>query len=211
MLSKSTVIRGMNYNVSAKVNRIIGISVFLVGLIWLLLSQGCSTPGAGVVKPTAEGRAAAVNQTLDDCQEWLESHQAAIEGSLVIGGDLALNSLPPEERESVVAEMWAASIAFDTLATGKNVTVEQLNETMAVFAPRFNTKKLAPYRHVVVDAWGMVSVKLGAMFKSKVPETVQKATKLAVSYALLFSRAAQRVAARHSPGPPSEEAELLEE
>lgn len=174
--------------------RAVAAVVMAVTLVWMMAMQGCVTTGSNV-SPEAK------IQSLENCQAWLEDHQAVIEQSLVIAGNIAISAVPEEDRDDNVKQMKAISRAFNAIATGQFTTVDKLDPLLTQYAPEYASKTYAPYRRAVVDAWGLVDIKLKQLFNSKIPEQQRKATELALQWALVFSRAAERVADDNTSAP----------
>lgn len=120
---------------------------------------------------------------------WLEKNKDSVREALKIAGRKAMEyGVSPDERKEIANQMWAASTAFNSLATGKDVTAEQVRQTLIQFSA--GTKSIQ-YKNFISEAtvtWSFIYKNLNLSAKQN----------LVVDYLIIFSEVAQDVASSYT-------------
>ena len=99
------------------------------------------------------------------------------------GTKLMTYAASPEDRKEISNLMWGASVAFNSLATGENITPEKMAATLKAFG-NTNSETYAQFSAEVNLAWSYVYAKLKFLNQPS----------LTKNYLVALSEAAQTVA-----------------
>lgn len=121
----------------------------------------------------------------DEAVDFLKSHKGAIKTAIVLAGLEAMDrATSPEDRKEISNQMYAASVAFNSLATGKIVSTIEINDVLRSFSKGTTSQGYTKWVVQVGQIWPTVFNNL------KLSDNNQ----LAVEYLILLSEAAQEVA-----------------
>jgi hypothetical protein len=147
-------------NVSSAVK--IGIITLLGGAIFMMTACSTIAPNTSDLPSTATSAEKAAAIQKDIVLHLSDSgFQAGVKNALVIAGRQALQRATSDsDRTEIANQMWAASSAFNSLASGNAVTAEQVDATAKSFAAGLDVKKYGDFLNAANLAWSLVYPKL---------------------------------------------------
>ena len=161
-------------------------TILLVSLV-LAGFSGCSTYNEYKQLPPDQRQAFLKDKAIEFLSD--DSVQKSIENSIVLAGIETLQrATSDDERTEICKQMYATAVAFNSLATGKILTADEIKKTVQSFSPNAGAG-YATYIAQLSIIWDGIEAKL------KIGQTPQ----LIIDYAVLFGRAAQRSAATFIP------------
>lgn len=123
-----------------------------------------------------------------EATSFLEGNKGLIKQSLIFAGlEIMDRTTSQEERKSISDQMYATSVAFNSLATGKVITTDQIEATLKSFSPDSDSTGYNQYISEATAIWSGIFGKL----------EISDNQKLVIDYLILFSEAAQEVAATY--------------
>lgn len=116
---------------------------------------------------------------------FLKNNRDTFKSAIVLAGMETLErAVNDEERKTISDQLWAVSSGFNTLASGKLVTADQIDGAIKSFSPGFQTPSWLKFTNQFQLVWQLVFPKL------KLSDNQE----LVVSYLIMLSEAAQEVA-----------------
>lgn len=124
---------------------------------------------------------------MDKASEWLsdEGNQNTVKQSLIVVGiQLLRNAASDQDRQTISNYMWASSVMFQSLATGQEITPENLQNNLNSFLQPSKSAQIAQYTAAINLAWQFVYTNL----------KVIKDPSLVKTWLLIFAAAGEEVA-----------------
>lgn len=153
----------------------------LSAILILLIFTGCAT--------TTQFASLTPDQRIDFLKNqavtFLENNKDNIRSALLIIGNEAIHrAVNDADRKEIANQMYSAATAFNSLATGKTVTTDQIDVTLKSFSQGTGSQAYASWISEATLIWG------GIFDSLKLSQNQQ----LVIDYLLIFSSVAQEVA-----------------
>lgn len=151
--------------------------IVLALIISLVSACAPTTPSTGSATPPVT--------VVDQAAAWLSdsSNQKNVHDGLVITGKLLLSKYGGDDRQTIANQMYTAANAFNSLASGDLITVEQVNATVKTFLEGEDPSKYSEFTDEANLVWQIIYSKL----------QIVKDPSLIKAWLVLLADAAQKV------------------